>query len=61
MCPLIDPALQALRDSGAQDALVSGSGPTVFGVFADEEAAGRAARRLHPDYPRATSVGAYEP
>jgi 4-diphosphocytidyl-2-C-methyl-D-erythritol kinase len=32
LCPLIAPALQALREAGAQHAMVSGSGPTVFGI-----------------------------
>jgi 4-diphosphocytidyl-2-C-methyl-D-erythritol kinase len=32
LCPLIDPALQALRDAGAEHPMVSGSGPTVFGI-----------------------------
>jgi 4-diphosphocytidyl-2-C-methyl-D-erythritol kinase len=38
--------LDALRDAGALGTLVSGSGPTVFGVFADREAAERAAAGL---------------
>ncbi|PZS23858.1 MAG: 4-(cytidine 5'-diphospho)-2-C-methyl-D-erythritol kinase [Pseudonocardiales bacterium] len=33
LCPDIDAALQAAGAAGAQRALVSGSGPTVFGVF----------------------------
>ena len=39
LCPLIDPALEALREAGAQHAMVSGSGPTVFGIGGDLELA----------------------
>jgi 4-diphosphocytidyl-2-C-methyl-D-erythritol kinase len=37
---------QTLLSAGAAGALMSGSGPTVFGIFADEDAALRAASRL---------------
>jgi 4-diphosphocytidyl-2-C-methyl-D-erythritol kinase len=33
LCPAIDAALDALRAAGAEAAMVSGSGPTTFGVF----------------------------
>ena len=33
LCPAIDDALGALRAAGAEAAMVSGSGPTTFGVF----------------------------
>jgi len=33
LCPAIDAALEALRAAGAEAAMVSGSGPTTFGVF----------------------------
>jgi 4-diphosphocytidyl-2-C-methyl-D-erythritol kinase len=33
LCPAVDGALGALRAAGAERTLVSGSGPTVFGVF----------------------------
>ncbi len=36
----------ALRQRGAQVALMSGSGPTVFGIFPDEESSGEAAATL---------------
>lgn len=39
LCPAIDGALAAARAAGAQAALVSGSGPTVFALFADSGAA----------------------
>ncbi len=46
LCPSIDGALSALRDAGAGHALVTGSGPTVFGLFASQRAARAAAARL---------------
>ncbi len=42
--PELEEQLVALRQAGALAALVTGSGPTVFGVFADEDSAARAAR-----------------
>ncbi len=41
LCPLIDPALEALREAGVAQPMVSGSGPTVFGVGDDPEAVAR--------------------
>ena len=41
MCPAIDAALADVRVEGATVAMVSGSGPTVFGLF-DTPAAARA-------------------
>lgn len=38
LCPRIEDALAALRDAGADHALVSGSGPTVFGLFSEDVA-----------------------
>lgn len=52
LCPEIDAALDGLRDAGAVTALVSGSGPTVFGVFATPAAATAAAAGL----PRAVAA-----
>jgi 4-diphosphocytidyl-2-C-methyl-D-erythritol kinase len=49
LCPLIDPALDALREAGAAHAMVSGSGPTVFGVGGDLE-------RLRHAYPQAVTA-----
>ena len=46
LCPSIDGALRSMRDAGAEHALVSGSGPTVFGLFASQRAARAAAARL---------------
>lgn len=39
LCPAIDDLLAHLRDRAALAAMVSGSGPTVFGVFATHDAA----------------------
>jgi len=44
LCPAIDEALEAVIAAGADNALVSGSGPTVLGIFAEAGHAERAAR-----------------
>lgn len=44
--PSIEDALQALRDAGAEMAIVTGSGPTAVGLFADDARAEAAARAL---------------
>ena len=49
MHPLLDRIKSRLRDAGAEGALMSGSGPTVFGVFTDEAGAVRAERRLRQE------------
>jgi 4-diphosphocytidyl-2-C-methyl-D-erythritol kinase len=59
LCPAIEPALAAARDAGADQALVSGSGPTVAGIFrgADGEArAERAAAALRERFPGAVAA-----
>jgi len=59
LCPWCGDALDALRAVGAQHAMVSGSGPTVVGIWWDLGAVGRAfsaAQELRVDYPLA--VGA---
>jgi 4-diphosphocytidyl-2-C-methyl-D-erythritol kinase len=43
LCPVIDPVLDAVRAAGATVAMVSGSGPTVFGLFDTPDAARAAA------------------
>ena len=48
--PSIAETLDALRDAGAAAALVTGSGPTTFGLFADIADADRAAAALPPRY-----------
>jgi 4-diphosphocytidyl-2-C-methyl-D-erythritol kinase len=42
LCPQIADALSAVREAGADRAMVSGSGPTVFGLFWGDDAWGRA-------------------
>lgn len=44
--PVLDRLKSLLLEYGALGALMSGSGPTVFGVFADEESAFSAERKL---------------
>jgi 4-diphosphocytidyl-2-C-methyl-D-erythritol kinase len=56
LCGLIDPALDAVRATGAGHALVSGSGPTVFGLYPDPRDAAAAARALAEAYPRAVAA-----
>jgi 4-diphosphocytidyl-2-C-methyl-D-erythritol kinase len=47
LCPQIDESLEAVLAAGADHAVVSGSGPTVLGVFAESGHADRAARVCH--------------
>jgi 4-diphosphocytidyl-2-C-methyl-D-erythritol kinase len=57
--PEIGRALEAVRDAGAEHAMVSGSGPTVFGLIAGSDApavAADTAARLSSRYPGATSA-----
>jgi 4-diphosphocytidyl-2-C-methyl-D-erythritol kinase len=59
LCPSIDDALTAARAAGADRALVSGSGPTVVGIFLGAEgpaAAEAAAAELRPRFPGATGA-----
>jgi 4-diphosphocytidyl-2-C-methyl-D-erythritol kinase len=44
--PELEETLAAVRGSGALAARVTGSGPTVFGLYADAAAAASAAERL---------------
>ena len=60
LCPAIDDALGALRAAGAEAAMVSGSGPTTFGVFrAWNEGVAGAAAELALDARFADAVVAY--
>ena len=57
--PEIGRALDAVRDAGADYAMVSGSGPTVFGLFMGPDGLARAdaaAHGLFDRYPEATSA-----
>ena len=44
--PVIDEIKKTMRESGAIGAMMSGSGPTVFGIFPDENAAEKAAGKI---------------
>ena len=44
--PIIDEIKQSMLDAGAEGALMSGSGPTVFGIFTELEKAKQAAKRV---------------
>jgi 4-diphosphocytidyl-2-C-methyl-D-erythritol kinase len=55
--PAIGGALTALKEAGAQVALVTGSGPTAFGVFDDIAAADAAAGQLAPRFAGAIVAG----
>ena len=44
--PILDEIKALLLASGARGALMSGSGPTVFGIFTDRESAGIAEKNL---------------
>ena len=55
--PEVAGALDVLSDAGAQRALLTGSGPTAFGLFADVVAADRAAAALPPRYAAAIVAG----
>ncbi len=59
LCPAIEDALEEARESGADHALVSGSGPTVAGLFWGPDAEARAdaiAPGLARRYPGASSA-----
>ena len=63
LCPELDEALDAVRATGADVAMVSGSGPTVVGLFTGRKgvsraaAAARALSRRDPTPVAATPVG----
>ncbi len=57
LCPPIDTALADVRAAGAHVAMVSGSGPTVFGLFDDIGAARAAAAALSDRHPEAVAAG----
>ncbi|MDW5594974.1 hypothetical protein VSS74_11535 [Conexibacter stalactiti] len=59
LCPAIAPALEAARAAGADHAFVSGSGPTVIGLFWGEQgerAARTGAERLRERFPGAVAA-----
>lgn len=56
LCPAVGQALARVREAGAERAMVSGSGPTVVGLWWGTDAraaAERAAAGLRSEYPRA--------
>jgi 4-diphosphocytidyl-2-C-methyl-D-erythritol kinase len=56
MRPEIEDVLAGLEDAGAEVAMVTGSGPTAFGLFADRAAADRAVERLAGGFPSAIAT-----
>ncbi|HET8592398.1 MAG TPA: hypothetical protein VFL56_01935, partial [Solirubrobacterales bacterium] len=54
--PGIESALAALAEAGASHAMVTGSGPTAFGLFPTAEVAAEAARSLRDRFPEVTAT-----
>jgi 4-diphosphocytidyl-2-C-methyl-D-erythritol kinase len=62
LCPAIDGALAAAREAGADRVLVTGSGPTVVGVFRDRSRpVPRIADELRLRFPRACAADPVAP
>ena len=59
--PEIEKALEALKASGAEHSMVTGSGPTAFGLFENREAAASAAGSLAEEFPGALATGPLDP
>lgn len=59
--PEISEVLEALEAAGAAVAMVTGSGPTAFGLFADRASADRAAAELSGRFPTAIATGPLTP
>jgi 4-diphosphocytidyl-2-C-methyl-D-erythritol kinase len=55
--PEIEEALRALEEAGAAHAMVTGSGPTAFGLYRTGEAAATAADELRGRFPGALATG----
>lgn len=51
--PVIGEIEEAMKEEGALQALMSGSGPTVFGIFREKKAAERAMERVAAKHPAA--------
>ena len=45
--PMIDEIKRYMVEAGAMNSLMSGSGPTIFGIYADKETADRALKGMH--------------
>jgi 4-diphosphocytidyl-2-C-methyl-D-erythritol kinase len=54
--PEIEDALRALEDAGAAHAMVTGSGPTAFGIYPTVNAALAAAEALRSEFPGAIAT-----
>ncbi|GFI62034.1 4-diphosphocytidyl-2-C-methyl-D-erythritol kinase [Clostridiales bacterium] len=50
MCPMIGGLKETLMDNGAMGAMMSGSGPTVFGLFNDKTKAKSAAEKIREKF-----------
>jgi 4-diphosphocytidyl-2-C-methyl-D-erythritol kinase len=59
--PEIERPLEALREAGAAHAMVTGSGPTAFGLFANFEEAAAAAEQLRESFPGAVATAPLPP
>jgi 4-diphosphocytidyl-2-C-methyl-D-erythritol kinase len=59
--PEVDEALAALTEAGAAHAMVTGSGPTAFGLFETRADAAAAAERLIGRFPLALATGTGAP
>jgi 4-diphosphocytidyl-2-C-methyl-D-erythritol kinase len=59
--PEIEDALAALEGAGAAHAMVTGSGPTAFGLFASEAESEAAAAELGERFPGASATGPLRP
>jgi 4-diphosphocytidyl-2-C-methyl-D-erythritol kinase len=59
--PEIEAALEALSEAGAEHVLVTGSGPTAFGLFPSRETAIAEARGLAEHFPGAIGTGPLDP
>jgi 4-diphosphocytidyl-2-C-methyl-D-erythritol kinase len=59
LCPRIGPALAAALESGADQAIVCGSGPTVIGIYRGDQTIERArasAQEMRRQFPKAAAV-----
>lgn len=59
LCPEIQTIKQELIDNGALQAVMSGSGPTVFGVFPDLQTAGLAWQKMQQRYEEVFLAASY--
>ena len=59
--PEITDALEALAEAGVEHAMVTGSGPTAFGLFPNPAAAREAAKGLAERFPSAIATGPLDP